>query len=75
MCKERPEGHSIFFSATFDPALNCKGIAKHIKKYKKEALIMKIEILLPVLAVFIKNTTNTRADTHVLYGIKCSIKL
>ena len=35
--KERSEGHCIF-SSTFDPALNCKVIARHVKKqYQQEA--------------------------------------
>ena len=59
---------TAFYLETFDPALSWKVIAKHIKKqYQKEALVMKIEVLLPVIVSgsIYKNTPNIRAEIPV----------
>lgn len=64
-----------FFSATFDPALNCTVIAKHIKKVPKGSISYEDRYLVASSGSIYKNTTKTRAETHVLYGIKCSIQL
>lgn len=80
--KEGPEAHCIF-SSTFDPALDCKAIARHAKKqYHQEVYVTNIEISLTITipGTIYKNIKKTRAEIlsekeNLQLSCKCAKKM
>lgn len=74
--KEGPEGHCIF-SSTFDPALNSKVVARHVKKeYHLEIYVTNIDISLPgtIPGRIYKNIKKSRAEIPVFFSEKKNVQ-
>lgn len=64
-----------FFFSNLWPSTQLQRHSQAHKKVQKGSINYEDRNLVASSGSIYKNTTNTRAETHVLYGIKCSIQL